>query len=48
MSALANLYVVYIIKGLKSFSDVPEKLKPLVKAGLEAQDMGHLAEVPTI
>lgn len=40
---LAMLYATYIIKGLKLYSDVPELLKPQVKAILEEQALGHLA-----
>lgn len=40
---LAMLYATYIIKGQKTFSEVPDLLKPQVKQILEDQDMGHLA-----
>jgi hypothetical protein len=41
---LAMLYASYIMKGLKSYSDVPELLKPQVKTILENEGLGHLAE----
>ncbi|MFS0864138.1 CD1375 family protein [Fredinandcohnia sp. 179-A 10B2 NHS] len=41
---LAMLYATYIMRGLKTYSDVPEMLKPQVKEILEAEGVGHLAE----
>ncbi|WP_302621319.1 hypothetical protein [Bacillus sp. FJAT-27225] len=41
---LALLYATYIMRGLKSYSDVPEMLKPQVKQILEDEGLGHLAE----
>ena len=40
---LAMLYATYIIKGQKTYSEVPEMLKPQVKQILEDQGLGHLA-----
>lgn len=40
---LAMLYATYIMKGQKKFFDVPEMLKPQVKAILEAEGLGELA-----
>ncbi|WP_269153261.1 hypothetical protein [Neobacillus sedimentimangrovi] len=44
MSALAMLFATYIMRGIKSYSDVPELLKPQVKQILENENMGHLAQ----
>ena len=41
---LAMLYVTYIIKGMKQFSEVPTILKEDVRQGLIDADMGHLAK----
>ncbi|MEH7236747.1 CD1375 family protein [Bacillus sp. JJ1562] len=41
---LAMLFATYIMKGMKSYSDVPELLKPQVKQILEDEGLGHLAE----
>ncbi len=38
------LYATYIIKGMKTYPDVPELLKPQVKQILEDEGLGHLAE----
>lgn len=40
---MAEVYATLIIKGAKKFSDVPEIIKPKVKAVLEALDLGELA-----
>lgn len=40
---LAMLYATYIIKGQKTFSEVPDSLKAQVKTILEEQNLGHLA-----
>lgn len=41
---MAEVYATLIIKGVKKYADVPEVIKPKVKAVLEALDMGELAE----
>lgn len=41
---LAMLYATYIVKGMKTFNEVPNLLKPEVKKILIDMDMGHLAE----
>lgn len=41
---MAMIYVALIIKGKKTFSDVPDKLKPQVKQILIDLDMPELAE----
>lgn len=41
---MVTVYVSLIIKGAKKFSDVPETIKPLVKAELETLGLGHLAQ----
>lgn len=41
---LALLYATYIIKGMKTFSEVPALLKEDVRQALIDMDMGHLAE----
>lgn len=40
---LAMLFATYIMRGEKNYSDVPELLKPQVKAILEAEGLGELA-----
>lgn len=42
MSAIAALYVRYIISGHKSFSDVPKMLRPQVAEVLRDMEMEHL------
>lgn len=44
MSALAMLFATYIMKDMKSYSDVPEFLKPQVKEILENEGLGHLTQ----
>lgn len=41
---MAMIYVALIIKGKKTFSDVPDKLKPQVRQILIDLDMPELAE----
>lgn len=41
---MAVVYATLIVKGKKSFADVPDKLKPQVRETLEALDCGELAE----
>lgn len=41
---MAIVYATLIVKGVKSFSDVPERIKEDVKAVLIDLDCGHLAE----
>lgn len=41
---MVTVYVSLIIKGAKKFSDVPDTIKPLVRAELESLGLGHLAE----
>ncbi len=41
---MAEVYATLIIKGLKTFEQVPAVIKPKVKVVLEALDMGELAE----
>ena len=41
---LAMLYATYIVKGLKSYSDVPDVLKSQVKQVLIDMDAEHLVE----
>lgn len=41
---MAVVYATLIVKGKKSFADVPDKIKPQVKETLEALDCGELAE----
>lgn len=40
---LALLYATYIIKGLKTYDEVPVQLKTQVKQALIDMDMGYLA-----
>lgn len=40
---MAEVYATLIIKGVKTYAQVPEVIKPKVKAVLEALDMGELA-----
>lgn len=40
---MAEVYATLIIKGVKTYAEVPEVIKPKVKAVLEALDMGELA-----
>ena len=41
---MAVVYATLIIKGKKTFADVPDKIKAQVKETLEALDCGELAE----
>ena len=41
---MAAVYATLIIKGLKTFAEVPELVKPKVKEVLEGIDMGELAQ----
>ena len=40
---MAEVYVTLIIKGIKTFDQVPAIIQPKVKAVLEALDLGELA-----
>ena len=40
---MAVIYVALIIKGLRTYASVPEKLKPQVKELLEQLDLGDMA-----
>lgn len=41
---MAYVYAYLIIKGKKTYADVPENLKEAVKAALEELDCGELAQ----
>lgn len=41
---MAEVYATLIIKGAKTYAQVPAVIKPKVKAVLEALDLGELAE----
>ena len=41
---MAVVYATLIVKGKKTFADVPDKIKPQVKDTLEALDCGELAQ----
>ncbi len=41
---LATIYVTLIVKGYKTFAEVPEVLKEEVRNQLIALELGHLAE----
>ena len=41
---LAMLYATYIVKGMKTYDEVPDVLKPQVKQILIDMDADHLAE----
>lgn len=41
---MAQVYVSLIKKGLKTFAEVPELVKPKVKEVLEGINMGELAQ----
>lgn len=41
---MAEVYATLIIKGLKTFEQVPAVLKPKVKAVLEALELPELAQ----
>ena len=40
---MAVIYVALIVKGLRTYASVPEKLKPQVKELLEQLDLGDMA-----
>lgn len=44
---MAVIYVALIIKGLRTYASVPEKLKPQVKELLEQLELGGLATEET-
>ena len=41
---MAVVYATLIVKGKKTFADVPDKIKAQVKDTLEALDCGELAQ----
>lgn len=41
---MAAVYATLIVKGLKTFAEVPELVKPKVKIILEGIEMGELVE----
>lgn len=41
---MVTVYVTLIIRGRKTFAQVPDILKPEVRAELEALELGYLAE----
>lgn len=41
---MAEVYATLIIKGVKTFDQVPTIIQPKVKAVLEALDLGELAQ----
>lgn len=41
---MATIYVTLIVRGYKTFADVPDVLKPEVKRQLEALELGDLAQ----
>ena len=41
---MAVVYATLIVKGKKTFADVPDKIKDQVKETLEALDCGDLAQ----
>lgn len=44
VETMAVVYATLIVKGRKTFADVPDRLKEKVKAILEDLDCGELAE----
>ncbi len=44
VKTMAAVYATLIVKGLKTFAEVPELVKPKVKIILEGIEMGELAE----
>jgi len=44
VDTMAVVYATLIIKGKKTFADVPERIKAQVKETLEALDCGELAQ----
>jgi hypothetical protein len=43
-SDMVTVYVTLIVRGYKTYSQVPDTLKPQVKAELEALELGELAQ----
>lgn len=43
-SVMVTVYVTLIIRGRKTFAEVPDLLKPAVKDELEALELGYLAQ----
>lgn len=41
---MVTVYVTLIIRGYKTFAQVPDLLKPAVKEELEALELGYLAQ----
>lgn len=41
---MAEVYATFIIKGVRTFEQVPTIIQPKVKAVLEALDLGELAQ----
>lgn len=41
---MAEVYATLIIKGIRTFEQVPTIIQPKVKAVLEALDLGELAQ----
>lgn len=41
---MAEVYATLIIKGVRTFEQVPTIIQPKVKAALEALDLGELAQ----
>ena len=44
VKTMAEVYATLIIKGVKTFDQVPAIIQPKVKAVLEALDLGELAQ----
>lgn len=44
METMAVIYATLIVKGVKTFDQVPVIIQPKVKAVLEALDLGELAQ----
>lgn len=44
MAEVAEVYAALIIKGVRTFEQVPTIIQPKVKAVLEALDLGELAQ----
>lgn len=44
VKTMAEVYATLIIKGVKTFDQVPAIIQPKVKAALEAPDLGELAQ----
>ena len=41
---MAEVYATLIVKGVRTFEQVPDIIKPRVKIVLEALDLGELAQ----